>query len=267
MNNLRTLLEAKKSKNEKILSIYLTAGFPDPQTTLLLLKTLAEAGVDLIELGAPFSDPQADGPVIQDASQQALRAGMKIPALFPIIKEFRQVSDVPVILMGYANPFMKYGWQRTVDEAVAAGANGFIIPDLPPEESRDFREKCRKAELDLIFLVSPVTTVERIAAISKMTTGFIYAVSVAGVTGERQHLPDATTMFLHRLREQTSQPVLVGFGVSNSETAKNLARISDGVIIGSAIIRLISESKNTKESCEKVSDFVRKIKLGLGECA
>lgn len=265
MNNLRSMLESKKTKNEKILSIYLTAGYPDLQATVPLLKSIVDAGADLIELGVPFSDPQADGPVIQEASQCALDAGTTVGALFPILKEFRQYSEVPVILMGYANPFMKYGWQRIVDEAAEAGANGFIVPDLPPEESEEFAGLCRGAGLDLIFLVSPVTTPDRIEKINQLTTGFIYAVSITGVTGVRQNLPPATHACLNRLRQQTSHPVLVGFGVSNADSAKILAEESDGVIIGSAVVRRIGESETTQEACTNVGDFIREIRSVLGE--
>ncbi|MCA9732611.1 MAG: tryptophan synthase subunit alpha [Deferribacteres bacterium] len=265
MNNLRGTLEAKRTKNRKILSIYLTAGYPDLQATVPLLKAIVDAGADLIELGVPFSDPQADGPVIQEASHKALEAGTTVGAIFPILKEFRRYSSVPVILMGYANPFMKYGWQRIVKDAAEAGANGFIIPDLPPEESDEFAVLCHDAGLDLIFLVSPVTTPERIEKINELTTGFIYAVSITGVTGVRQSLPPATHAFLKRLRQQTSHPALVGFGVANAESAQILAEESDGVIIGSAIIRRISEAESTQEACTSVGSFIREIRSALGE--
>ncbi len=267
MNDLRERLVEKISKKQKILSIYLTAGFPEADSTVSLLRAIAENGADLIELGVPFSDPQADGPVIQQASQKALDAGMRVAKVFSILQEFRCFSTVPVILMGYANPFMKYGWRRCAEEAAAAGANGFIIPDLPPEESGDLTRLCRTNGLDQIYLITPVTPVTRIELINSLTSGFIYAVSITGVTGERRELPLETIQFLRRLRKTSRHPVLVGFGVSNQETAKSLAAESDGVIIGSAIIRLIAESKNTGEACEKVKAFVWMIKDSLGEIA
>lgn len=265
MRDLRSIIELKKARNQKLLSIYLTTGFPQGDWTVPLLRTIADTGADLIEIGVPFSDPQADGPVIQQASQVALDAGMRVEHIFPILRQFRLYSDIPVILMGYANPFMKYGWERCIAEAARCDANGFIIPDLPPEESTDFAQHCQAAGLDLIYLATPVTPAARIEMIDRLTTAFIYAVSITGVTGERSELPPQSIRFLRSLRSTTQHPFLVGFGVSNAETARALAVESDGVIIGSSIIRLISEAKDLDDACVKVASFVSGIHKALGE--
>lgn len=263
MSVLRSYLENKISRGEKILSVYLTAGFPDPAATLPLLETLVEAGVDLIELGVPFSDPLADGPTIQAASQQALAAGTTPAKVLEILRKFRENHTIPALLMGYANPFMQFGWEKLTQQAKSAGANGFIIPDLPPEESGDILTEMNRAGLDCIFLVSPNTPPERLRRIDSLSTAFIYAVSVTGVTGARETLPRQTADFLQNLRKQTRHPLLVGFGISNAKTASKMSRYGDGVIIGSAVINRIAQSRDLSDACEAVFDFVREIKKAL----
>jgi len=263
MSELRSYLENKIARGEKILSVYLTAGFPEPAATLPLLETLVEVGVDLIELGVPFSDPLADGPTIQAASQQALAAGTNMAMALEMLRKFRENYSVPVLLMGYANPFMQFGWEKLVQEAKSAGANGFIIPDLPPEESGDILAEMNRAGLDNIFLVSPNTPPERLRRIDSLTTAFIYAVSVTGVTGARETLPQQTADFLQSLRKRTRYPLLVGFGISNAKTAAEMSRYGDGVIIGSAVINRIAQSADLQSAQAAVFDFVREIKAAL----
>lgn len=263
MTEFRKYIDEKLQCRKKILSIYLTAGYPDLTATVPLLETIVDAGADLIELGIPFSDPLADGPTIQESSQQALAAGTTLTRAYEMLREFKKKKDLPVLLMGYANPFMQFGWQQVIEQAKSAGATGFIIPDLPPEESQDLRQQVSSAGLDLIFLVSPNTPSERIKFINEQTTGFIYAVSVIGVTGERDQLPPETTQFLTRLRQQTTHPVLVGFGVSNPQIARNLCQLSDGVIIGSAVIRRIAANPDLSTAREAVFEFVHQIKTAL----
>lgn len=263
MSELRNYLENKIARGEKILSVYLTAGFPEPAATLPLLETLVEAGVDLIELGIPFSDPLADGPTIQAASQQALAAGTTLAMVLEMLRKFRENHSVPVLLMGYANPFMQFGWEKLVEQAKSAGANGFIIPDLPPGESGDILSEMNRAGLDNIFLVSPNTPPERLRRIDSLSTAFIYAVSVTGVTGARETLPQQTADFLQNLRKQTDLPLLVGFGISNAKTAAEISRYGDGVIIGSAVINQIAQNPDLQSAREAVFDFVREIKTAL----
>lgn len=263
MSKLESYLQAKRERNEKVVSIYLTAGYPDSEATLPLLRSLVKGGADLIELGVPFSDPLADGPTIQEASQKALDGGITLEKTLALLVEFRKESDVPVILMGYANPFHRYGWQKITSDAADAGAAGFIIPDLPPEESSDIDSLAKENHLDLIYLVSPNTPAGRVEQIRQKSRGFIYAVSLTGVTGARKELPVETLDFLKRLREQTDKPVLIGFGISNGETAKIMAEQGDGVIIGSAVINTIRESKSIDEACENVEAFVRSIREAI----
>jgi tryptophan synthase alpha chain len=263
MNNLRNYIEQKRGGGEKILSVYLTAGFPHPAATLPLLESIAGAGADLIELGVPFSDPLADGRTIQDASQKALAAGITLAEVLEILRSFKKTHPVPVLLMGYANPFLQFGWDNLIREAKSAGASGFIIPDLPPEESGEILQKMKGEGLHLIYLVSPNTPAERVALINDLSSGFIYAVSITGVTGARDSLPEASTLFLENLRRQTQLPVLAGFGISSAETAWQMSRYGDGVIIGSAVIDRIAGAGNLQKARKSVSGFLREIKNAM----
>ena len=266
MSRLQTAIVARLRKGEKILSIYITAGFPQPEATVPLLQAIAEAGADVIELGVPFSDPLADGPTIQAASQRALQAGTTVAGSFDLLARFRQAQpQIPVILMGYANPFMRFGWDTLFRQARASGADGFIVPDLPPEESADLQRRAAELKLDWIHLVSPNTPPHRIERIDRQSSGFVYAVSVTGVTGARDRLPDSTRQFLQRLREQTTKPVLVGFGVSGPEMARQLARYCDGVIVGSAVIREIEAAGHLDEAIRRVRQFVAAMRAALSE--
>ncbi|MGH1365639.1 MAG: tryptophan synthase subunit alpha [Calditrichia bacterium] len=262
-STLSQYLMEKRAANRKIVSIYLTAGYPNLDATLPLLSSLVKGGAELIELGVPFSDPLADGPTIQAASQQALEAGITLEKTLDLLREFRKESDVPVILMGYANPFYRYGWEKLCADTVEAGASGFIIPDLPPEESELLDQEALKNGLDLIYLVSPNTPEARVNNVLKNSRGFIYAVSLTGVTGARQSLPEETGIFLKRLKRMTDLPVLIGFGISNTETAKAMAEYGDGVIIGSAVINTIRDSKDLPTACSNVESFVRSIREAI----
>lgn len=260
---LRSRLEKKLRNGRKLLSIYLTAGYPDITATGPLLESIASAGADLIELGVPFSDPLADGPTIQAASQQALAQGASVERALAQIQIFTASHDIPVLLMGYVNPFMQFGWRRLAETAAGAGACGFIIPDLPPEESVAVAAELRAHGLDLIHLVSPNTTLARIDFIDRLSRAFIYAVSVTGVTGVRAELPAATSEFLRQVSSRTSHPVLAGFGVSGPEAAVRLAACCDGVIIGSAVLQLIAAAPNPGEARELVRAFVAGVRSAL----
>lgn len=263
MTFIRQYLGDKRKQNEKILSIYLTAGFPTPEATLPLMETLVDAGADMIELGIPFSDPLADGPTIQAASQTALENGTTILQCVNALRLFRTTHHVPVLLMGYVNPFFRFGWERLVDLAASASVDGFIIPDLPPEESDDMVTQVRRANMDLVFLASPNTPPERLAIINERTSGFVYAVSVTGVTGARKKLPRETSEFLRRLRRESDHPILIGFGISNPETAVQMSREGNGVIIGSAVIDLIARSPDLKSARKAVHEFVSRVKAAM----
>lgn len=263
MSVLKKMLENKRRQGGKVLSIFLTAGYPEPAATLPLLEAIVAGGANLIELGVPFSDPMADGPTIQSASQQALAAGATLPLTLDLLRQFKARHDTPVLLMGYANPFYQFGWERLVQEAAQAGASGFIIPDIPPEESAALQHAAGQQGLDLVFLVSPNTPEARVAQVVKNTGAFIYAVSLTGTTGAREGLPVQTGDFLQRLRRQTDHPILVGFGVSTPETAREICRWADGVIIGSAVIQQVAQAPDLDSACRAVRAFVASIREGI----
>ncbi len=260
MTRLRSYLDSKRQGGDKIVSIYLTAGYPTPDCTPRLLDSIVKGGADLIELGVPFSDPMADGPTIQESSQKALDAGITLQGTLDIASDFTKRHDIPLLLMGYCNPFQRFGWEKLAKASAEAGAQGFIVPDLPPEESAGVQAAVDAEGLSLTYLVSPNTPAERVKIVNEKSTGFIYAVSLTGVTGARESLPEATVAFLKRLRSQTDHPVLVGFGISNPTTAKEMSEFGDGVIIGSALIKRISESPDVDAACKNVEEFVRSVK-------
>jgi tryptophan synthase alpha chain len=263
LSYLKSYLDDKIKNGEKILSIYLTAGFPTVDATLPLLETITSAGADIIEIGVPFSDPLADGPTIQQASQVALRNNISLPKIFEIISDLKIKHDIPVLLMGYCNPFLQFGWERLARSAEDSQISGFIIPDLPPEESGAVKPIFQQKEIDLIYLAAPNTPPERLRQIEQLSNSFIYAVSLTGVTGTRDKLPDQTKDFLIRLRQISKKNILVGFGVSNSATAQNLVHYCDGVIIGSAIIKLIQNSPEPADAKKRIFDFIKKVKGSL----
>ena len=263
MSYLKSYLDDKIQNGEKILSIYLTAGFPTIDATLPYLETIAAAGADIIEIGVPFSDPLADGPTIQHASQIALKSEISLHKIFEIISDFKVKQDIPVLLMGYCNPFLQFGWENLAKSSMDSQISGFIIPDLPPEESEPIRSVFQKKEIDLIYLAAPNTPPERLLQIEHLSTAFIYAVSLTGVTGARDKLPDQTKDFLVRLRQISKKNILVGFGISSTDTAQKLVQHCDGVIIGSAIIKLIQNSQNPADAKQQIYDFIKKIKDSL----
>lgn len=264
MSVIRKFFGEQRVANEKVLSIYLTAGYPRAEDTLPLLDTLVAAGADMIELGVPFSDPLADGPTIQMASQKALENGTTMLQCINTARLFKsRHPEVPVLLMGYANPFYKFGLQRLVDMCAAAAVDGFIIPDLPPEEADELVQMMHAADMDLVFLASPNTPDERLATINHQSRGFIYAVSIAGVTGARKKLPRETEAFLKRLRRASDHPLMIGFGISSPEMAATMCGHGHGVIIGSAVIDLIARNPELKAAQTAVFDFVNRVKFAM----
>jgi len=265
MSYLKQYIKDKKTSGEKLLSIYLTAGFPTIDATLPLLETIVDAGADLIELGVPFSDPLADGPTIQHASRVAIQGGITLDDIIEILAEFNSRNRVPTLLMGYTNPFLQFGWEKLAARAAEAGVSGFIIPDLPPDECHPISGMLTRKSLELIFLAAPNTPVERLRYIDRLSGAFIYAVSLTGVTGIREKLPGETQMFLKRLRQLSSHPILAGFGISGPESARRSAPFCEGVIIGSAIIQLIRESSNLQDAREDIHRFIIEVKKALRE--
>ncbi len=257
MNGLEHISQAfacAKSQQRAAIMPYYTWGFPDVETSLDVIQSIAQAGADLIELGIPFSDPLADGPTIQHSTQVALEKGMNVDRCLEMVAALRtrEVSQ-PLLLMGYYNPVLSYGVSRFIFEAASAGADGFIIPDLPVEESGEMEAACQKFGLAMIYLVAPTTTPERIAAIAARATGFLYLVSLNGVTGARSALPDGLAGCVRQARILSPVPVAVGFGISTPAQAASIGQLADGVIIGSALINAVENSHHPAQSA---ADFV-----------
>jgi tryptophan synthase alpha chain len=229
------------SPGHKALIAYLTVGYPSRETTLEAATILAQGGCDIIELGIPFSDPLADGATIQQASYQALAQGITPQACLDVARRLRESITIPLVFMSYYNPILSFGLEAFCQVSARAGVDGLIVPDLPPEEGVELEVSAGKHGLDLIYLLTPTSTEERISLVAEKSRGFIYLVSLTGVTGARQTLPIGLEDFVRDVRRITSKPLCVGFGVSNPEQAGRVAKIADGVIIGSRLIQLISE--------------------------
>jgi tryptophan synthase alpha chain len=225
----------------KALVAYITVGYPDINATPHIAQALAESGSDIIELGIPFSDPLADGATIQKASYQALQNGTTPKICLEVAEEIRKKIKTPLVFMTYYNPVLNYGLEAFCRNCGTAGINGLIVPDLPPEEGADLETIARKHDIDLIYMLAPTSTEKRIREAGKRSRGFIYLVSLTGVTGAREELPPEIEDFVKKVREKAKQPLCVGFGISSAEQAKRVAATADGVIVGSRLIQLIEE--------------------------
>jgi len=238
--------------NKPIFMPYFPLGYPDLDTSIDIIEALAKNGADLIEVGLSFSDPLADGPVIQHATQIALEKGITVKKSLEAVKEIRKRGvDIPLILMGYYNPMLAYGLEKFVRDAVEAGADGFIVPDLPMEEADEFVEASHDSPLPLIQMLAPTSPNERMEAIARNAKGFIYLVSVTGVTGERKSISEGLGDLIARVREHTSAPVCVGFGIGTPEQAKQVGALADGVIVGSACVKTIGGSEKPVEAARE----------------
>ncbi|MCB9076328.1 MAG: tryptophan synthase subunit alpha [Anaerolineaceae bacterium] len=222
---------------------YSVLGYPNRQASLDVVKSLVEAGADLLELGVPFSDPLADGPTIQAATQKSLENGTTLRDCLAMTQELRrQGCETPAVIMGYINPMLAYGLEQFVADAAEAGVDGFIVPDLPPEEAAELEALCDQYKLALIYLLAPTSTPERIKLVAEKSKGFIYLVSLTGVTGARNELAPGLAPFVARVRKATTLPLAVGFGIGNGEQAHLVGQLADGVIVGSALVKRASES-------------------------
>ncbi len=227
-----------KAQGQAAFMPYLPVGFPDLPTSLDLFLALSEAGADLIEVGVPFSDPLADGPTIQAATQQALAHGVTSTDCLATVRALRgRGVETPMLLMGYINPILAYGMERYVADAVTADVDGFIIPDLPPDEADEMEAACQQHGLATVYLVAPTSTPARLALAAKHSTGFLYLVSITGITGARSDLPPHLAGFIANVREHTDLPLAVGFGIGTPEQAKAVGELADGVVVGSALVR------------------------------
>lgn len=256
-NRITAKFEELKSRNKKALIAFITAGYPDLDATVALVPALAKAGADIIELGIPFSDPVADGPVIQESSCRALKRHLTMDGLFKTAQKIRAKTSVPMVFMTYYNPVFHYGEGRFLKRARQSGIDGLIVPDLPPEEAGTFTRLSRKHEIANIFFLSPTTTPARAKKIIALSTGFIYYISLTGVTGARAVLPKDLVANIRKIKTLTAKPVCVGFGISKSAQIRALAKTADGVIVGSAIVGQISKYMLNTDMVRKVSGFVR----------
>ena len=227
--------------NHTALIPYITVGYPSVETTLKAVPLLASNGCDIIELGIPFSDPLADGATIQQASYEAIRQGVTPKVCFEVAQKLRRQVEIPLVFMTYYNPMLKFGLEQFCSKCAEVGIDGLIIPDLPPEEGEELEKSTKRHGLDLIYLLSPASTEERVRLVTSKSSGFIYLVSLTGVTGARDKLPEELENFVARVRARTEKPLCVGFGVSTAEQARRIAKVADGVIVGSRIIQLMEE--------------------------
>jgi tryptophan synthase alpha chain len=254
-----------KAKGRTALVPFVTAGDPEPEVTVPLMHAMVQAGADLIELGVPFSDPMADGPVIQRASERALAHHVSLHNVLDMVRRFREKdAETPVVLMGYLNPIEVMGYGDFADQARNAGVDGALIVDVPPEESHDLVTALREADLDLVYLLAPTSTEERIRKIGSVASGFVYYVSVKGVTGAGHLDVDAVAGKLDEIRRHIGLPVGVGFGIKDPQTAARVAKLSDAVIVGSAIVGRMEELADAPERIpEAVSAFLRELRAGI----
>lgn len=263
MNRLEAVLREARSRGRKLLVPFLTGGYPDRETFLRLLHSAEAGGADAVEVGIPFSDPSADGPAIQHSSEVALRGGATVEGLLRDLRRARAEGlRLPVLFMTYYNPILAFGPERFSASAREAGADGLLVVDLPPEEAGELSPSCRAAGLDTVFLAAPTTPAERISKIASEASGFLYCVSVTGVTGDRRPAVESVAELVGRVRRHTDLPVLVGFGVETPEAAAALAAVSDGVIVGSALVRRI---QGTKGKAGAARAFVGGLRAALDE--
>lgn len=239
---------------------YLTAGFPDKTETVPLLEALVRGGADAIELGLPFSDPLADGPVIQRTSQEALRAGIDHRQILTLVREFRKQSEVPLVVMGYLNPILAYGAEQFFSDAVDAGVDGMIIPDVPPEEAGPYLGPAQKAGLSWMFLAAPTSSDQRLQEIDGASSDLSYCVSVTGVTGVRKSLPADIAEYLSRASRVMKKPFVVGFGISTLDQIAQVSPPAVGVVVGSALLRVLLAEQTPQARLDRAESFMRGLK-------
>ena len=257
MSRIDSRFRELRKQGRKALIIYLTCGYPDLRTTAKLVELLDECGVDIIELGIPFSDPVADGPVIQYSSQKALRRGVNLKKVFSMVAALRKRTRIPLVIMSYANPVYRYGTDRFFRKCASAGVDGVIIPDIIVEERGDFGRMSLKHGVDLVHFISPTSGRKRRKEVYRKARGFTYVLSVSGITGPRKKFPPELRKFLCRVRKETAKPLALGFGISGPEQLKEISGYVDGYIIGSALIRMMKDSRG-KVLYRKVRNFIRK---------
>jgi tryptophan synthase alpha chain len=258
---------ALKKEGRKAFVVYLTAGDPDLEATANLIPALEAAGVDILEIGVPFSDPTADGPAIQAASQRALKQGTTLEKILAMIASLRRTSGIPIVLFGYYNPILSYGPEKFATDAKASGVDGLLVVDLPPEEADELRRYTDAAGLAFITLIAPTTDPRRVAKILRGAAGFVYFISVTGVTGTAAPRTEDVERDVQQIKTMTTLPIAVGFGISTPAQAAAIAPLADGVVVGSALVRLIAEKGGSSDLIPAVSSFTAKIRQAIdGVC-
>lgn len=257
------LFERLRGEGRPALIAYITAGDPSPEQTPRLVEALVRGGADLIELGVPFSDPVADGPVIQRGSERALKAGTKLATVLQIAAEVRRHSEVPLLLFSYMNPLVRYGFEALARDAAAHGIDGCLLTDLSVEEAEPYVCAVRKAGLDSVFLAAPTSTERRLELVARYSTGFVYLVSRTGVTGERAAVSDAIGPLVSAMRKATSLPLAVGFGISTADQVRAVGQIADGVVVGSTFVRAIEQNAASAELPARIEALARELASGL----
>lgn len=258
---IQSLFERLSAEKRAALILYLTAGDPTPAHTPELVAALERGGADLIELGVPFSDPVADGPVIQRGVDRALKAGTTLSGVLEIARKIRATSQIPLLLFTYLNPALRYGFKKLAHDAKAAGIDGCLLTDLSVEEAGEYVKPLREAGLDTVFLAAPTSTEHRLKLVAQYSSGFVYLVSRTGVTGEQAALSDQVGPLVQKMRSATGLPLAVGFGISTPQQAAAVAGIADGVVVGSAVVRMIEQSATP----EQLEAFVRSLRTAMGE--
>lgn len=260
---IKALFQRLREQKRPALVAYITAGDPSPDRTADLVAALERGGVDLVELGVPFSDPIADGPVIQSASERALAAGTSVATVLEIAEQIRTRSEIPLLLFSYLNPILRYGVDALSREAVRCGIDGCLLTDLSVEEADKTVQSIRAAGLDTVFLASPTSPRRRLELVAKYSTGFVYLVSRTGVTGERQNIESSLDTLVRNMRQVTDLPLAVGFGISTPEQAAEVGRLADGVVVGSAFVRVVEQNRNSPDLEAKLEAFARSLSNAL----
>jgi len=263
MARIQERLGALKSRGRAALIPYITAGDPDLGMTRVLVRAAEAGGASVLEIGIPFSDPMADGPTLQRAFSRSLQAGTTLPLILDLVSDIRARSDIPIVLFGYFNPFLRYGLDSFAADAAAAGVDGILCVDLPPEEAGEFRLAADAHDLEMIFLLAPTSGTARIRKVAAVARGFIYVVSVTGVTGARTRLPADVPDLVGRVRAATELPVAVGFGISRPEQAQWVASFADGVVVGSAVADLIERHPDRSTLPARVESFVAGLRRAI----
>ncbi len=257
------LFKVCRQQSRKAFLAYLTGGDPSPAHTASLIHALENGGADLIELGVPFSDPIADGPVIQRASDRALKAHTTLPRLLEIVREVRQTSQIPILLFSYLNPLLRYGFERLAKDAADAGVDGVLLTDLCIEEAVEPVRQLRRFDLDTVFLAAPTSSDRRLKLVAEHSSGFVYLVSRTGVTGEQNTVSDSVKPLLTRMRELTGLPLAVGFGVSTPAQVAEVAAVADAVVVGSALVKLIEHHAADPDLADRLQEFTRQLTAPL----